>query len=34
MVVPLTHTRGPMYGTIEFSGDIVAPLDEKWDADR
>lgn len=34
MVVPFDRLRGPMYGTIEFHGDIVESLDEKWDADE
>jgi antitoxin (DNA-binding transcriptional repressor) of toxin-antitoxin stability system len=32
-VVPITDKdRGPMYGRIQFLGDIVEPLDEEWDA--
>ena len=34
-VVPVeTPLRGPMYGRIQFLGDIMEPLDEEWDADK
>lgn len=34
MVVPLDRWRGPMEGTVKILGDIVAPLDEEWEANR
>jgi prevent-host-death family protein len=34
-VVPIAAAkRGPMYGRIEFLGDVVAPLDEEWKANQ
>ncbi|HEX6086475.1 MAG TPA: type II toxin-antitoxin system prevent-host-death family antitoxin [Thermoanaerobaculia bacterium] len=33
-LVPEPSLRGPMYGRIQFLGDIVEPLDEDWDANR
>ena len=34
-LVPVENPlRGPMYGRIQFLGDIVEPLDEEWDANR
>jgi prevent-host-death family protein len=33
-ITPVESLRGPMYGRIQFLGDIVEPLDEDWDANR
>lgn len=34
LVVPLSPSRGPMYGTIKFTGDIESPIEDPWDAER
>lgn len=31
---PVTRRLGCMAGSVEILGDIVAPLDEDWDANR
>jgi prevent-host-death family protein len=36
-IAPIQADDGPtnpLRGTVEYEGDLVAPLDERWDADR
>ena len=34
-IVPIEKgLRRPLRGSVRYHGDLVAPLDEKWDADR
>jgi prevent-host-death family protein len=34
-VVPIDpQNHGPMFGRVQFTGDVVAPLGEEWDANQ